>query len=189
MTPLALQGGFADAPMQSARAFRAALTALAEPGGLHQVEGAAPPAPMSVAAGVLLLVLADATTPVHLAGALDCAACRDWVTFHCGAPLVSAEAAQFAVGTWQALQPVARFAQGLPDYPDRSCTLIIEMPELSAKGARLRGPGIKGEARLSLPEVAAFQANRGLYPLGFDAFLTAGSLLAGLPRSTHVEDI
>jgi alpha-D-ribose 1-methylphosphonate 5-triphosphate synthase subunit PhnH len=189
MTPLALQGGFADAPIASAQAFRAALTALSQPGTLHQVAGALPPAPMSVAAGVLLLVLADATTPVHLAGAHDCADCRDWVTFHCGAPLVAAEAAQFALGSWEALTPVERFAVGLPEYPDRSCTLIIEMAELSNAGARLTGPGIKTSARLSVPETAAFRTNLARFPLGFDAFLTAGDRLAGLPRSTLVEDL
>jgi alpha-D-ribose 1-methylphosphonate 5-triphosphate synthase subunit PhnH len=187
MMGASLKGGFADAPIDSAHAFRAALTALSQPGMLQKVEGALPPAPISAAAGVLLLVLADATTPVHLAGAHDCADCRDWIRFHTGAPLVAASDASFALGSWQALSPVERFAVGLPDYPDRSCTLIIEMPELLAKGARLSGPGIKGSAQLSLPEVAAFQANRALFPLGFDAFLTSGDCLAGLPRSTHVE--
>ena len=41
----ALTGGFADAPAQSARAFRAALEAMARPGTIWTVAGAAPPAP------------------------------------------------------------------------------------------------------------------------------------------------
>ena len=188
MTLLALQGGFVDAPIASAHAFRAALTALSQPGQILSVAGAAPPAPVSVAAGVLLLTLVDGTTPVHLAGGYDCAALRDWLTFHTGAPLVAPEAASFALGTWADLQPVGRFAQGLPDYPDRSCTLIVEMAALSNTGARLTGPGIADHARLNLPEVAAFQANRARFPLGFDAFFTAADQIAGLPRSTHVED-
>ena len=92
------------------------------------------------------------------------------------------------IGSWEALTPVSRFAIGTPEYPDRAATLIIEMPALAQTGARLTGPGIKDSARLSLPEVAAFQANRALWPLGFDAFLTAGDQVAGLPRSTIVED-
>lgn len=187
MTPAALLGGFSQAPLQSAQAFRAALEVLAQPGCIRDLAGAAPPAPLSVAAGVLLLTLCDGTTPVHLAGAHDCAALRDWITFHCGAPLVAAEQASFALGDWAALQPLGRFAIGLPDYPDRACTLIVEMADLTASGARLSGPGIEAEARLSLPEVAAFQANRALFPLGFDAFFTCGARVAGLPRSTIVE--
>lgn len=187
MTPDALLGGFADAPVQSAHAFRASLEALARPGTLHDVTGATPPAPMSVAAGVLVLTLCDGTTPVHLAGAHDCAAVRDWITFHAGAPLVAADRAVFAIGTWDALEPVNRFAIGQPDYPDRSATLIVEMVELTAEGPRLTGPGIKTAAHLSLPETAAFAANRTEFPLGFDCFFTAGTQVAGLPRSTKVE--
>ena len=184
----ALLGGFSDAPLQSSRAFRGTLEALARPGEIRELTGAAPPAPLSVAAGVLLLTLCDGTTPVNLAGAYDCAALGDWITFHCGSPLVAAEDAMFVVGDWAALQPVTRFALGKPDYPDRSATLIIEMPKLSAQGQRLTGPGIATSAQLSLPETAAFRENRAVFPLGFDAFLTCGNRVAGLPRSTIVED-
>ena len=182
-----LTGGFADTSVEAARAFRAALDALARPGTIVTVRGAAPPAPLSAAAGVLLLTLADTTTPLHLAGDADCPAVRGWLSFHTGAPIVPAERAVFAVGTWAALQPLDRFPVGLPAYPDRSATLIVEMPELAAAGARLTGPGIRGEARLSLPDVAAFQANRALFPLGLDFFLTCGDRLAGLPRTTITE--
>lgn len=185
----ALSGGFADAPTGSARAFRAVLEAMARPGTIHPVEGAAPPAPLSVAAGVALLTLTDPTTPLHLAGAADCQPVRDWVAFHIGAPLVAAEDAAFALGTWAALQPVTRFKIGQPDYPDRSATLIVEMDRLTNHGPALTGPGIALANWLSLPETAAFHANRALFPLGFDCIFTFGNRLAALPRSTRVEKI
>lgn len=183
-----LSGGFDDAPVQAAHAFRAAMEAMARPGRIETVTGAAPPAPLSVAAGVLLLTLADPTTPVHLAPSHDTEEVRGWLAFHTGAPLVAAEKAAFAVGTWEAL-PVARLPVGTPEYPDRSATLIVEMAALRAEGARLTGPGIRGVAHLSLPEVAAFQVNRARYPLGFDTFLTCGDRLAALPRSTVAEGV
>ncbi len=189
MNPSVLQGGFADAAVQSSKAFRACLNVMARPGSLQSIRGATPPAPLSAAAGAVLLTLCDGTTPVHLAGEHDCPALRDWITFHCGAPLVESQQASFALGTWGALQPVDRFAIGLPDYPDRSVTFIVEMTALIAKGARLRGPGIETEAQLSLPETAAFQANGASFPLGFDCFFTCGDQIAGLPRSTCVEDV
>lgn len=185
--PNALSGGFAYPSIDAAHAFRAALNAMARPGVIEKVAGAAPPAPLSLAAGVLILTLTDGTTPLHLAGGHDCAEVRDWVTFQTGAPLVAAAQAVFAVGTWDALQPVSCYGIGAPDYPDRSATLIVELPGLAANGARLSGPGIKDTAHLSLPDIAAFQANRALYPLGFDTYLTAGATLAALPRSTKVE--
>lgn len=187
MTPNALTGGFANPPIDAAHAFRAALNAMARPGTIEVVAGAAPPAPLSLAAGVLILTLTDGTTPMHLAGAHDCPAVRDWITFQTGAPLVTADKAAFAVGTWDALQPVNRFAIGTPDYPDRSATLIVEMPTLTQTGARLTGPGINSAAHLSLPEVAAFAGNNTQYPLGFDTYFTAGASFAALPRSTKVE--
>jgi alpha-D-ribose 1-methylphosphonate 5-triphosphate synthase subunit PhnH len=185
----ALAGGFHAPPTESAQVFRGCLAALSRPGTIMTVVGALPPAPLSVAAGSLALTLLDGTTPVHLAGALDCAALRDWLTFHTGAPIVGVAEAVFAFGTWDALQPVTRFAIGTAEYPDRAATLVIECATLTAEGPRLSGPGIKDSARLSLPETAAFQANRALFPLGFDAFFTAGDQIAGLPRSTIVEDV
>lgn len=185
----ALEGGFVNAPVQSARAFREILEAMARPGTIRQVAGARPPAPLSIAAGAALLVLTDPTTRLHLAGPVDCQAVRDWVAFHIGAPLASAEDADFAVGTWGALQPVSRFRIGQPDYPDRSATLIVECDRLLAHGPALTGPGIETATWLNLPETAAFRANRALFPLGFDTLFTAGDQIAGLPRSTRVEAI
>ena len=189
MSAHTLQGGFADGPIQSAQAFRAILDAFARPGSITTLRGAAPLAPLSIAAGVALLTLTDPTTPLHLAGAADCAQVRDWVAFHTGAPLVGPEDATFALGTWPALQPVTRFAVGLPDYPDRSATLIVEMDRLTNHGPVLTGPGIETAAWLSLPETAAFRANWALFPLGFDCLFICGDRIAGLPRSTKVEAI
>jgi alpha-D-ribose 1-methylphosphonate 5-triphosphate synthase subunit PhnH len=189
MNAASLSGGFADAPVQSARAFREIMEAMARPGTIRQVSGAAPPAPLSVAAGTTLLALVDPTTKLHLAGAADCANVRDWVAFHLGAPLVPAEEADFAIGVWEALSPIERFRIGQPDYPDRSATLIVEMDRLVNHGPALAGPGIELVTWLNLPETAAFRANRALFPLGFDTILTAGDQIAGLPRSTRVEKL
>ena len=142
--------------------------------------------PLSVAAGTLILTLCDPETGLHLAGAHDTKDVRDWVAFHTGAPIVPAEAATFALGTWKALSPISRFPVGTAEYPDRSATLIVERAELGAAGATLQGPGIRETATLDLPEVAAFAANHRLYPLGLDFFFTAGSRVAALPRSTAV---
>jgi alpha-D-ribose 1-methylphosphonate 5-triphosphate synthase subunit PhnH len=183
-----LDGGFTDAPAQSARAFRAILTALSQPGTIVTLDGASPPEPLSVAAGVAALVLLDQTTPVHLAGAHDCDAVRGWLSFHTGAPFAAARDAAFAIGAWGALQPIDRFAIGTPEYPDRAATLVVEADVLHPTGVSLRGPGIQHRAALSLPETAAFIANHARFPLGFDTLLTCGAQLAGLPRSTHVGD-
>lgn len=187
MTTTQLDGGFADLSHDAAHAFRAALQAMARPGRIEALSLARPPAPCAPAAGALILTLCDTTTPLYLAPSHDRPDLRQWIGFHTGAPLVGPEAAMFALGTWDALGPVDRFSIGTPAYPDRAATLIVEMPVLEAKGASLRGPGIKDRAQLSLPEIAAFQDNRRRFPLGFDCYFTCGDRLAGLPRSTIVE--
>ncbi|PZO66928.1 MAG: phosphonate C-P lyase system protein PhnH [Paracoccus denitrificans] len=182
-----LSGGFADPARESAVAFRAVLEAMARPGTIHTLAGQDAPG-LSVAAATLLLVLTDQTTPVHLAGALDRHDLRDWIAFHTGAPIVDAERADFALGAWNDLQPVSRFRVGEPSYPDRSATLIVTMARLDHDGPTLTGPGIRDTARLSIPDLDAFQANRALFPLGFDTILTHADRIAALPRTTVLED-
>ncbi|MBK4216907.1 phosphonate C-P lyase system protein PhnH [Paracoccus caeni] len=177
-----ISGGFSNAPLQSATAFRAVLQAMSRPGLWQAIDGAAPPAPLSQASGALILTLADPNTPVHLAGTLDCDAVRGWITFHTGAPLVAAQDADFAVGAWDDLQPLDRFAIGTPEYPDRAATLIIELDGVPAANARLTGPGIDGEITAFCPG-----DRPTAFPLGLDLILTDGARIMGLPRSTGLE--
>lgn len=181
-----LSGGFADPAIGSAHAFRCVMEAMARPGTIQDIEGAAPPAPLSPAMGAVLLTLCDTDTPVCLAGDLDCDAVRTWLSFHTGAPFVGPAQCVFGVGAWDALAPLTVYPVGTAQYPDRSATLIVEISDLTASGATLTGPGIKDQAALSLPDVAAFQANHALFPLGLDFIFTCGDRLAALPRSTKV---
>lgn len=185
----ALQGGFADAPVEAAQAFRAVMNAMARPGRIEPLAIAGPPKPMSPAAGTVILTLCDPETPVYLGGGHDIPAIREWITFHTGAPIGAADQATFAVGEWPSLQPLDRFAIGTSEYPDRSATLIVETEILRPEGARLTGPGIKVASLLSLPDLAPFQQNAALFPLGLDFFFTAGDCVAALPRTTNVEGL
>jgi len=186
MDAQALTGGFADPARQAAHAFRSVMEAMARPGQLREIAGAAPPKPLSVAAGSVILTLCDTDTPVYLAGDVDCDAVRDWIAFHTGAPLVGPSQSMFAVGAWHTLLPLSAYPLGTSQYPDRSATLIVEMEALSATGAMLSGPGIRESAALSLPEAEAFAANRKHFPRGLDFIFTSGSTLAALPRTTRV---
>lgn len=181
-----LTPGFADPAIDAARAFRAILDAMSHPGRIVALDGPVPPAPCSQAAGTVLLTLVDATTPLHLAGKHDCPAMRDWVAFHLGAPLVGADAAAFALGTWGDLGPLERYSHGVPEYPDRAATLIVEMTSLANTGTRLTGPGIADHANLSLPDPDALRHNGARFPLGLDVLFTCGAHLAALPRSTKL---
>lgn len=186
MEASALEGAFADPATEAASAFRALLDAMSRPGRVHPMAGANPPAPMGRAAGAAALTLCDHDTPVWLAPRLATDDVCAWFAFHTGAPVGSRATARFAFGNWDELLPLHDFAIGTAEFPDRSATLIVEVPALG-KAHRLTGPGIEREAWLTAPDPAAFQLNRALFPLGWDAFLTCGGDLAALPRTTRVE--
>lgn len=180
-----LSGGFTDPAPESARAFRAVLQAMARPGTIQPIGGAAPPAPLSPAAGAVLLTLCDRTTPLFLGASHDTPAVRGWITFHCASPFCGPEDAMFALGDWSSL-PTDRLSAGDPEYPDRAATLIVELPALAAGVTTLTGPGIRDSAALPLPDPADFAANHARYPLGWDAILTCGDRVAAVPRSTAI---
>ncbi len=183
---VAFAGGFSNPATGAARAFRAALNAMSRPGRIETTESVAAPEGLSPAAATVLLTLCDGSTPVYLAGAADCDTVRQWLAFQTGAPSTCPGHAAFAVGGWSDLLPLDRYPLGTPEYPDRSATLIVEMPRIEATGTVLRGPGIRDTAELGLPDAAAFRDNAAHFPLGLDFFFTAGDALAALPRSTKV---
>ncbi|MFK7943201.1 MAG: phosphonate C-P lyase system protein PhnH [Paracoccaceae bacterium] len=186
MTPEALEGGFSDPAIAAAIVFRAVLDAMSRPGQIKQVSGAVPPAPLGRAAGAVALALCDHDTPIWLAPDLATQDVRGWFAFHTGAPVVSRAHARFAFGSWGDMAPSTDFSIGTPEFPDRSATLVIEVPEFGA-AHRLTGPGIKDCMHLTVPDPEVFAAKSALFPLGWDAILTCDDGLAGLPRTTRVE--
>ncbi|QDY71430.1 phosphonate C-P lyase system protein PhnH [Qingshengfaniella alkalisoli] len=182
-----LKGGFADPPRDAAHMFRKILDVMARPGKISEIGGVAAPEPLSKATAAVLLTMCDADTGIFLGERLDAPAIREWIAFHTGAPIVSAAECDFAFGSWDDLGSLDQFRIGTAEYPDRSATLVVELPELEAQGARLSGPGIKDHGFLSLPDVAAFQRNNALFPLGRDFIFTSGDRIAACPRSTKVD--
>lgn len=190
-----LAPGLADPAHDAQQLFRAILDATAHPGRIVSLPAApAGPGALSPAAAAYLLTLADRDTPVWLADAYDRSEVRDFLRFHAGAPLVAQRAhASFAVLPAATPAPFDGFNLGTEAYPDRSATLIVELPGLA--GGPLRrwhGPGIDGHANVAVAGLAdAFwqdwAANHGLFPCGVDIVFTAGTELCALPRSIAVE--
>ena len=190
----ALVPGFADPVRDAQHTFRAVLDAMARPGTVHPLTGLPrPPAPLSPAAAAVCLALCDLDAPLWIDP--TAAAAADYLRFHTGAPVVDslAEAAFVLAVTPDGLPPLDRLRVGEPDYPDRSATLVAQVPRLSAgMGWRLSGPGIESTARLSaagLPDDFSerWAANHALFPLGVDLILAAPQAVAALPRTTRLE--
>jgi alpha-D-ribose 1-methylphosphonate 5-triphosphate synthase subunit PhnH len=91
------------------------------------------------------------------------------------------------------MPPLGAFHTGSDEYPDRSTTVIIQLPALcGGEGWSLRGPGIEEIMAFSpagLPPLFCswVQDNHALFPRGVDVIFTCGSSLAALPRSTRLE--
>ncbi|MDZ5432108.1 phosphonate C-P lyase system protein PhnH [Pseudomonas fluorescens] len=191
MSAQLLQPAFADPVLDAQRGFRAALKALAGPGliqTLHatpNLEGLAP------ATYALCLALLDVDTPLWLAPSFDTPLIRANLAFHCGCPLTAnREDARFALLDADDLLDLSGFDHGNDRYPDQSCTLLVQLPNLDG-GARLawRGPGIESAHGVALPVADGFwreRERRNEFPRGLDVFFTAGQELIGLPRSTRI---
>jgi len=181
MTP-----GFANPVLDAQASFRAVLDAMARPGTVHALHGPAD-AGLDPATAAVLLTLCDPETPVCLQ--FGDAATKQWLRFHCGAPLVDVGLAQFVVTetlNWDAA------ASGTDDEPEGGATIILQVAALHGGPAlTLSGPGIAGKATLAvagLPGqfVAQWAQNHARYPRGVDLILCAGAHVAALPRSVTV---
>jgi alpha-D-ribose 1-methylphosphonate 5-triphosphate synthase subunit PhnH len=189
-----LAPGFSDPGHDAQRLFRAVLDAFAHPGRIMSLpDPPAGPGTISPATAAYLLTLVDRDTPLWLAPEFELPAVRDFVRFHTGAPIVARrDEAVFAVLAHDTAS-LDGFAIGTDPYPDRSATLVIEVPVLGAGAARRwRGPGIDGQAAVAVGGLGAdfWQAwadNHALFPCGIDVVFAAGSQLLALPRSIAVE--
>jgi alpha-D-ribose 1-methylphosphonate 5-triphosphate synthase subunit PhnH len=187
--------GFSDPVLDSQFAFRAVLGAMSYPGRISMLDvGLVAPEPLHPASAAVALALLDFETPLWTDLPFNSEGV-DWIRFHCGCPLAEEPAAgRFAliIGDPHRM-PLENFFPGTDESPGDSSTLIIQVGGLAfGKGRKLTGPGIEEEHFLEvegMPEGfwRTWKANYSRYPLGVDLILTAGEVLAALPRTTLVE--
>jgi alpha-D-ribose 1-methylphosphonate 5-triphosphate synthase subunit PhnH len=191
----AIQPAFREPGREAQTVFRAVMNAMARPGSIQRLNaGFAPPSPLSPTAAAILLALADFETSIWLDTALgENPAVRDFLRFHTGAKLTDMPgAADFAlIADGANPLPLTAFAQGLPDYPDRSTTIIFQVTILSQEGWQLAGPGIHGQTGFGaspLPRdfAAQLKDNQARFPLGADLIFARSGEIAAMPRSTRI---
>lgn len=188
--------GLTDPSHDAQQLFRAILDATSHPGRIVSLPVApVGPGSLSCAATAYLLALADRDTALWLAAEFDQPEVRDFLRFHAGTSLVVERGdAAFGVLAAGTPHPFDGFNPGTDAYPDRSATLVIEVPDLRGGPTRgWRGPGIEGRATVAiagLPEAfwQGCAANHALFPCGVDLVFTAGTELCALPRSILVEN-
>ncbi len=147
--------------------------------------------PSSAAIG---LTLFDYQTPVWLSVTLDTHPVRKFIRFHTGAAITAkSNEAIFAVMTMdEANMDWPQFNLGSHAYPDRSTTVIVQVPSFS-EGApvHVSGPGLKEPVALQVATASAgfwkrVQKNNNLFPIGLDIILVSETHIAALPRSSRL---
>ncbi|WP_417687531.1 phosphonate C-P lyase system protein PhnH [Roseibium sp.] len=195
-----LAPGFADPVQDAQKCFRAVMQAMARPGTLQSFLPplSQVPAPLTPMAAAIALTLLDYDTPFWLDPALahspDAVA---FLRFHTGAPVVDmpVDAAFALVSTPEKLTNLANFAQGTPEYPDRSATIILMGQSFTGpQGLELSGPGIKSVTRFGTTPVPAsfwtqMQANNAQFPRGVDVIFAGKTELAAISRSTSISQL
>lgn len=186
---------WADSVHDAQSTFRCVLKAMSEPGQIQtmptQVTG---PVPLNASTTALCLALTDHETPVWLDRHANIDNVQLYLRFHCGCPLtIDRAAAAFAVIT-NIHEEVALdgFAQGSAEYPDRSTTLLIQVPSLQSGPLRqLSGPGIPATHTLRVDGLPVYfdawwRANTAGFPLGVDIVFCSGNQIVGMPRTTQL---
>jgi alpha-D-ribose 1-methylphosphonate 5-triphosphate synthase subunit PhnH len=188
--------GFDDPVLESQRIFRQVLAAMSRPGKpLPLAARLDPPAPLTAATAAIALTLLDLDTAVWLDAATSTPEVTGYLAFHCGCPITGAQgSAAFALLADPAgLAHLGRFSPGDPEFPDRSTTVIVQVPSIG-QGRRLvfRGPGIDGESKVAIGGLPAdfpqvWADNHALFPQGVDLIVASPEAIVGLPRSIRVE--
>lgn len=186
-----------DAAFDTQRVFRAVLDAMSRPGKIVSIEtDEKHPAALEPATAAIARCVFDHDTEVWMGDGIAGVDVFDFLKFNSGCPMTkSSMIADFAIACSRSgLPEVSQFKQGSELFPDRSTTLIVQVPDLETGASlRLTGPGIRTENSLSVAGVPDYfwQARREqteIFPRGVDIVFATGDRIVALPRSTRLGD-
>ena len=180
---------FSENSINSSIAFRSLVNATSYPGRSFQINKLKKPSVLSNAAATILITLCDNESNVYLTKEYNTEEVRNWLIFNTGAIISNKKNADFVIGTWKSLLPLNEFKIGVPEYPERSATLIIEETKYKKVKCNIDGPGIKNKLNIDLPNPELFIENNNLYPLGLDFYFTNDLEILSIPRSTKINVI
>ena len=194
-----------DEVFDSQAVFRALLDSLSRPGTISMI---APRPYGSLPGGLFALALSILKTLCdhHVSFSLGSAGAKpEWVSYlemNLSTPFRRVDEADYVLFDGEEFDAdFLRLNPGSLEFPERSGTALLCVRLLSDQGEPvrgrreliLRGPGVKGRARLSVDGLDAryieerANANR-FYPMGIDLLLVdAEGRVAGVPRTSAVE--
>ncbi len=188
---MTLLASFTHPVADSQRAFRRILKAMSEPGVMVSLPQLPAWGRVSSAATAILMTLVDRETPVYLDSTLNDEALLTNLRFHTGAPVTEQTDAPFALLHAKSDTAIGQFSAGNNVSPEKSTTVIIEVPSLNGGlTLRLSGPGLLETRAIApqLPEgVLQYLRERPhCFPQGIDLIFTCGENMMALPRTTDV---
>lgn len=199
MNSIALQAGFKDAVTDAQQVFRSLLKVMSEPGVIEQLDQSGALETLCPAAFSTCLALLDSTTRIWLAESFNSDSVLKNLSFHTGCHLTrDLSEADFVLCRADQLPALDQLKLGSAEYPDRGCTLLVQVAQLSdmalpgATHLTLQGPGIPDQRSLSvvsLPTtlISYLTARPDPFLLGLDIVLLADNVATAIPRTTRVE--
>ncbi|MDZ4843629.1 MAG: phosphonate C-P lyase system protein PhnH [Hyphomicrobium aestuarii] len=203
---IAIHTGFSDTIHEPQAVFRALLDAMSRPGLVVALPAAPGACPLPKAMAATILTLADHETTIWLDPGLAARPeVASYLRFATAAKITpDPHTATFALVCDPLTMPsLDAFAQGTPDYPDRSTTILLAVDCLDSTAANnrdgqpeatliLTGPGIDGTAALDFtPQPSQLRQqltqNRSRFPMGVDLIICASDTIAALPRSARIQ--
>lgn len=189
--------GFQDPVHDAQSTFRGLLQALAYPGQQERIAvQVSAPDPLMPACAAAALTLMDDRTQVWMPPE-EKLEIRTWLQFHTGCRWSDRpQQADFAVVCdTTALPRLREFAQGTPEEPEASTTLLIQTKGFhGGTEFMLSGPGISEQQTVWLDLgsptlIEDLQCNSWQYPQGVDIFLFSDQQIMAIPRSVICEAI
>lgn len=193
--------GFSDPVRDAQQTFRKVLKAMSEPGVI--VAASSPEALLHLYPSTFAVcqTLLDQQTPLWLSKEFRNPEIQHNLHFHTGMPLAKHSMdAQFALAYAGEIATLDDFAKGTAEYPERNCTLILQVHTISnfpstaqnSTTLKLSGPGIETErqiviAGLSQTIIHYLTERPDPFPLGIDFIFTAEQSFVAIPRTTQLE--
>lgn len=212
MNALKLLPAFEESVNESQQVFRTVLKCMSEPGTIRTIQpGSEPDAtqheklnqanannteslPIFPSLWAIAQALLDSDASVFIGDQLLSQTLVQSLGFYTDATVTAKrEGADFALMTQADWTSNGGFSVGTWEQPQQSCTLIIQVSELSsAQQLLLSGPGIKEScwlsiAGLSTEQQTLLQTNHALYPRGLDFIFCSPERIVCIPRSTQIQ--
>jgi alpha-D-ribose 1-methylphosphonate 5-triphosphate synthase subunit PhnH len=190
--------GFTDMVSESQASFRTVMDAFSYPALAQDFSARASAwGAMPATMVTLLLTLVDQDTAIWLDKPYsEDDELRACIAFYCGAPIFAepARAAFAFISDAARIGDFAQFAQGDPDFPDRSTTLVVQTGGLESGPHMFSGPGVReprafGADGLVADFSAQWRMNRRSFPLGVDLIFVTDAKIVALPRSLRLLEV